>query len=250
MNADPHAAARAELTPAGKLRAGLNHSNFLLVNKDSAPGAPRGVAVDMATELARRLGVLVEFVSYDSPGKLADGAAQGAWDVAFLGAEPTRAGEIDFTPAYVEIEATYLVPAGSALQGIDEVDRPGVRISISGRSAYDLYLTRTLQHAELVRANGIDASYAQFAAGGFDALAGLRPRLEQDVRKLSGARILPGRFTAIQQAIGTPKGRPAAARYLRAFGEDVKASGFVAAAIARHGAHGLTVARAAGDASA
>lgn len=239
-------AARCELLPTGKLRAGLNHSNFLLVNKNSAPGDPRGVAVDMARELGRRLGVDVEFVSYDAPGTMADAAKTGVWDVAFLGAEPTRANEIDFTPAYVEIECTYIVPAGSPIRSIDEVDREGVRISVSGRSAYDLYLSRTICRAQLVRSEGIEASYNRFVADGLDALAGLRPRLVMDVEKLPGARILDGRFTAVQQAIGTPKRRPAGAAYLCEFAEDVKASGFVAQAIERHGARGLSVAAMAG----
>jgi polar amino acid transport system substrate-binding protein len=242
------AAARSELAPTGKLRAGLNHSNFLLVNKNSAPGDPRGVAVDMARELARRLGLDVEFVSYDAPGTMADAAKTRVWDVAFLGAEPTRANEIDFTPAYSEIEATYLVPAGSPIRSIGDVDRKGVRISVSARSAYDLYLSRTIRNALLVRSEGIEASFNRFVADGLDALAGLRPRLVMDVEKLPGARILDGRFTAIQQAIGTPKGRPAGAAYLRAFAEDVKASGFVAEAIERHGARGLSVAPKAGAA--
>ena len=242
MNANITAATRSELAPRGRLRAGLNHSNFLLVSKNSAPGNPRGVAVDMARELGRRLGVEVEFVSYDSPGKLADAAMGDAWDVAFLGAEPSRANEIDFTAAYVEIESTYLVPAGSPLHSIAEVDSKGVRISVSGRSAYDLYLTRTIRNAQLVRADGIDASFERFLADRLEALAGLRPRLELDVKKLPGARVLEGRFTAIQQAIGTPRGRPAGARYLREFVEDVKASEFVARAIEHHRAHGLSVA--------
>lgn len=233
---------RSELAPTGTLRAGLNHSNFLLVSKDSPPGNPRGVAVDMARELARRIGVEVAFVSFDSPGKLADAATSGAWDVAFLGAEPSRAHEIDFTHAYVEIESTYLVPAGSPIRGIADVDRDGVRISVSGRSAYDLYLTRTLRHAQLVRSDGIDASYERFVSHRLDALAGLRPRLEMDLKRLPGARILEGRFTAIQQAIGTPRGRLAAAAYLREFVEDVKATGFVARLIEGNSAHGLTVA--------
>jgi polar amino acid transport system substrate-binding protein len=232
----------AELAPTGTLRAALNHSNFLLVNKDSAPGDPRGVAVDVARELARRLGVPVAFVSYKSPGELADATKTGVWDVGFLGAEPTRANEIDFTAAYVEIEATYLVPANSPLRAIADVDREGVRISVSNRSAYELYLSRTIKHAQLVRVDGVDASYDKFVADKLDALAGLRPRLIADVKRLPGARILEGRFTAIQQAIGTPKGRPTGARYLREFAEDVKASGFVAQLIERHGAHGLTVA--------
>ena len=233
-------AVRAELAPTGTLRAGLNRSNFLLVVKDSPAENPRGVAVDLAREVARQLDVAVAFLNFESPGKMAD--AVKTWDVAFLGAEPARAGEIDFTPAYVEIEATYLVPAGSTLKSIDDVDRAGVRISVSNRSAYDLYLSRALKHAELVRADGLDASFDRFVADKLDALAGLRPRLILDVGRVPGARILDGRFTAIQQAIGTPKGRPAGAQYLREFVAEVKASGFVAELIERHGARGLSVA--------
>ena len=233
-------AVRSELAPTGTLRAGLNRSNFLLVTKDSPADNPRGVASDMARELARRLDVAVSFLNFESPGKMAD--AVKTWDVAFLGAEPARAAEIDFTPAYVEIEATYLVPANSPLKSIADVDRPGVRISVSNRSAYDLYLTRELKHAELVRSDGLDASYDRFVADKLDALSGLRPRLVLDVLKLPGATILGGRFTAIQQAIGTPKGRPAGAQYLREFVAEVKASGFVADLIERNGARGLSVA--------
>ena len=231
---------RAELAPTGVLRAGLNRSNFLLVAKDSPAENPRGVAVDMARELARRLDVAVTFLNFESPGKMAD--AVKTWDVAFLGAEPARANEIDFTPAYVEIEATYLVPAGSPLKTIADVDRAGVRISVSGRSAYDLYLSRALKHAELVRSEGLDASYDRFISDKLDALAGLRPRLVLDVQRIPGAKMLEGRFTAIQQAVGTPKGRPAGAQYLRDFVAEVKASGFVADLIERNGARGLSVA--------
>jgi polar amino acid transport system substrate-binding protein len=233
---------RQALAPTGTLRAGLNRSNFLLVAKDSPDHAPRGVAVDMASEIARRLELPVTFVCYESPGKMADAVKSGAWDVAFLGAEPARAGDIDFTTAYVEIEVTYLVPAGSPLRTLADVDRPGVRISVSGRSAYDLWLSRNLKHAELVRSDGLDASYERFVADKLDALAGLRPRLAADVTKLPGARILEGRFTAIQQAIGAPKGRPGVAQWLQQFVDEMKASGFVAELIERNGAHGLTVA--------
>ena len=233
-------AVRSELAPTGTLRAGLNRSNFLLVAKDSPAKDPHGVAFDRARELARRLDVAVAVLNFESPGKMAD--AVKTWDVAFLGAEPARAGEIDFTPAYVEIEATYLVPAGSTLKSIDEVDRAGVRISVSNRSAYDLYLSRALKHAELVRSDGLDASFDRFVADKLEALAGLRPRLILDVGRVPGASILEGRFTAIQQAIGTPKGRPAGAQYLREFVAEVKASGFVADLIERHGARGLSVA--------
>lgn len=235
-------AAKTELTPAGKLRVALNMSNFLLVGKDPAGGTPRGIVPDLAAELGRRLGVTVEFTGYESPGKVADAARTGAWDVAFLGAEPARANDIDFTAAYLEIEATYLVPPGSPIKTVDEVDREGVRISVSARSAYDLYLSRTLKHAKLMQVQGIDASWQHFLSEKTDALAGLLPRLVTDVEKLPGSRILPGRFTAIQQAIGTPKGRPEAAKYLRGFAEEAKASGMVAAAIERNRVRGVTVA--------
>ena len=235
-------AAKAELTPAGKLRVALNMSNFLLVGKDPATGAPCGIVPDLAEELGRRLGVAVEFMGYDSPGKVADAAKTGAWDVAFLGAEPARANDIDFTAAYLEIEATYLVPPGSPIKSIEEVDREGVRISVSARSAYDLYLTRTLKHARLMQVEGIEASWQQFLSAKTEALAGLLPRLTIDADKLPGSRILPGRFTAIQQAIGTPKGRSEAAKFLRGFAEEAKASGMVAAAITRNNVRGVTVA--------
>jgi len=239
---EPSPAARAQFTPTGKLRAALNLSNFLLVGKDGPDGSRRGIVPDLARELGRRLGAEVEFLGYESPGKVADAAAKGAWDVAFLGAEPARASEIDFTPAYLEIEATYLVPPGSPIKSIDEVDRAGIRISVSGRSAYDLYLTRTLKHAELVRVEGIEASWQQFLGGKFDVLAGLRPRLVTDAERMPGSRVLEGRFTAVQQAMGTPKGRPEAAKYLVAFANEAKSSGMVAAAIERHGIRGVTVA--------
>jgi polar amino acid transport system substrate-binding protein len=238
-------AARAELTPKGKLRVALNLSNFLLISKFSTSGPVIGIVPDLAQELGRRLGVPVEFIGYESPGKVADAAKTGAWDVAFLGAEPARATEIDFTAAYLEIEATYLVPPGSPIRTLADVDKDGVRISISGRSAYDLYLARTLKHAQLLRVEGIEASWQQFVGQKLDALAGLRPRLVTDAANLPGSRILEGRFTAIQQAIGTPKGRSEAANYLRAFAEEAKATGMVAAAIERNAIRGVTVAAAA-----
>ena len=240
--AQPSSAARAEFVPTGTLRVALNMSNFLLTRKDAATGEAAGVAVDMGKELARRLGVPVTFLQYDSPGKVADAAKTGVFDVGFIGAEPQRATEIDFTAAYVEIEATYLVPPGSPLKSIDEVDRKGTRIAISERSAYDLYLTRTLKNAELVRVRGADEVFKRFVEDKLDALAGLRPRLITDHANLPGSRILDGNFTAVQQACGTPKGRPAAAQYLREFIEDTKASGFVARLIETNNARGLTVA--------
>jgi polar amino acid transport system substrate-binding protein len=240
------ATVRSELAPTGTLRVGLNHGNFLLVTPGSSATDPRGVAPDLARELGRRLGVPVEFIKFDTAGGLADGARTGAWDVAFLGAEPQRANEIAFTVAYLEIPATYLVPAGSPIRSVADVDRPDVRIAVSEKSAYELYLSRTLKHAQLLRTKGIDGSFELFVADKLEALAGLKPRLLTDVQKLPGARLLEGQFTAVQQAIGTPKGREAGAKYLREFVEDVKASGLVAQAIARNAVQGVSVAPPAG----
>lgn len=233
---------RSELAPTGKLRVGINHGNFLLVTPGSSGTDPRGVAPDVARELGRRLGVPVEFVRFDTAGKLADAVRTGAWDVAFLGAEPQRASEIAFTAAYLEIPSTYLVPAGSPIRSIADVDREGMRIAVAEQSAYGLFLSRSVKHARLVHTKGLDASFDVFVAEKLDALAGLKPRLLVDVEKLPGARVLDGQFTAVQQAIGTPKGRDAAAKYLRAFVEEVKASGLVAEAISRNAVHGVSVA--------
>jgi len=235
-------AVRSEIAPSGKLRVGLNHGNFLLVTPGSSATEPRGVAPDVARELGRRVGVPVEFIKFDTAGKLGDGAKSGAWDVAFLGAEPQRAAEIAFTAAYLEIPSTYLVPAGSPIRSVAEVDREGVRIAVADQSAYGLYLARTIKHAKLVMTQGLDSSFDVFVSQKLEALAGLKPRLLTDVQKLPGARILDGQFTAVQQAIGTAKNREASARFLRAFVEDVKASGLVAEAIARNGAQAVSVA--------
>ncbi|MEE8304668.1 MAG: ABC transporter substrate-binding protein, partial [Candidatus Tectomicrobia bacterium] len=218
---------RSELAPTGTLRAGINMANFLLVTGRTADGNPEGVAADLASEIAARLGVPVSYVPYASPGQLADDAATNVWDIGLIGAEPARAEHMSFTAAYVEIEATYLVPAGSPLQAIGDVDKQGVRIAVSARSAYDLYLSRHIEHAELVRVDGVNASYDLFVNEKLDALAGLRPRLISDVEKLPGAQVLDGRFTAVQQAVGTPHGREAGAAFLRDFVEEAKSSGLV-----------------------
>jgi polar amino acid transport system substrate-binding protein len=238
MKPEVPAAVRSELAPTGKLRVGINYGNFLLVNKDRASG----IAVDLGREIGRRLGVPVELVTYETAGKLADGVKTGAWDVAFLGAEPQRANEIAFTAAYLEIPATYLVPAGSRIRAIEEVDREGVRIAVAQKSAYDLFLSRNLKHAQLLRAEGIQGSYDLFIAQKLEVLSGLKPRLVTDAEKLPGSRVLDGQFTAVQQAIGTPKSRVAGAKYLREFAEEAKTSGLVAEAIARHGVRGVSVA--------
>lgn len=240
---EPSAAAIAALAPTGTLRAAINLSNFLLVTGKGADGNPEGVSPDMARELARRLGLGLELLRFKSPGELADAATSGVWDIGNVGAEPARAASIAFTAAYCEIEATYLVPAGSPITSVEEVDQPGKRIATAARSAYGLWLERCIKHAELVLVDGLDGSFNAFVDQNLDALSGLRPRLLTDVQRLPGARILDGRFTAVQQAMGTPKDRdPAGFEYLTAFVEDTKASGFVAGLIEKHGVVGLSVA--------
>ena len=235
----------ADLAPTGVLRAGINLSNFLLVTGKSPAGDPEGVAPDMAREIARRLGVPVKYVTFKSPGELADQAGNGVWDVGLIGAEPQRAETIAFTAAYVEIEATYLVPGGSHLKTIADVDATGVRIAVAGRSAYGLWLDRNIKHAELVRTDSLGGATEQFMAGKLEALAGLKPGLLADLDKLPGARILDGKFMSVQQAIGTAKKNTAGAAYLRDFVEETKASGLVARLIERHKVRGLSVAPAA-----
>jgi polar amino acid transport system substrate-binding protein len=242
MPQDPPQDVLAELAPTGVLRAGINLSNFLLVSGRSASGDPEGVAPDLARAIADRLGVKVAYVTFPRPGELADTAGKNVWDIGLIAAEPARAEVIAFSPAYAEIEATYLVPPGSPISSIAEVDRPGTRIAIAARAAYDLWLSRHLRHAELVRAASLDASFDLFVSENLDALAGLRPRLMQDVEKLPGARILDGKFTAVQQAVGTAKANESAARFLHTFIEDAKSSGLITHLITHHHIRGLSVA--------
>jgi polar amino acid transport system substrate-binding protein len=172
---------------------------------------------------------------------LAEGAKTGVWDIAFLAVEPARATIISFSPAYAEIDATYLVPKDSLIRSIADVDREGIRVAVAAKTAFDLFLTRSLRHARLIRAKGTPGAFKVFVADNLEALAGLRPTLVAYVDKLPESRLLEGRFTAIQQSVGTPSGRPAAAAYLRDFVAEMNASGFVARAIERHGIRGLSV---------
>ena len=234
--------ARSDLAPTGKLRVGINYGNPVLATRDPASGELRGVAVDLARELGRRVGVPVELVGYDAAGKMVQGMQAGAWDVAFLAVDPGRAGEISFTAPYIEIEGGYLVPAGSPLRAIADVDRDGVRVALASGAAYDLFLSRTLQHARLVRAPDPGAAFELLVAGKAEVLAGVKQTLVTNAEKLRGSRVLDGRFMAIGQALGMPKGRDAGAKYLREFIEDVKASGLVAQAIDKAGIRGVSLA--------
>ena len=232
----------AELAPTGALRAGINMSNFLLVTGKTASGDPVGVSPDMAGEVAKRLGVPLKLIPFKSPGELGDQAENNVWDIGNIGAEPQRARTIAFTAAYCEIEATYLVPPGSPIQSIADVDKPGVKISVTGRSAYGLWLENNIKQATLVRTDTLDSSFDQFVNQKLDVLAGLRPRLIDDVKKFPGARILDGQFSAVQQAIGTPKKNAKAAKWLAEVVEEAKRSGLVKSFIEKHNVKGLSVA--------
>ena len=231
-----------DLAPSGQLRAAINLGNPVLAQRDAANGELRGVSVDLARELGRRLAVPVELVVYDAAGKVADAARAGAWDVAFLAIDPARATDIEFTAPYVVIEGTYAVPADSPLRTIDDVDRDGVRVAVGNKSAYDLYLTRTLKHARLVRAETSPAAIEMFLRDRLEAVAGVKQPLVRLAQANPQLRVMEGRFMKIEQAMGTPRGRDGGARYLRQFVEEMKASGFVAKALERSGQLDATVA--------
>jgi len=251
--------ARSLLAPNGVMKVGLNVANFLLVHMPNPHEAPMGVAPDLSKAIAQDLGVQLEFVPYATPGDMAAACHSKSWDMALFAVEAAREKDMNFTAAYLEIEATYLVPAGSELQTVADVDRQGVRIALMHKSAYELYLSRTLQKASLVQAPSMDASFEMFVAQKLEALAGLVPKLLQEQAKLPGSRILPGRFTAVQQAIAIPKmtaetesGDSTAKdktaihmgtiTYLRQFVEAAKASGEVAQLIQKYDVQGVQVA--------
>jgi polar amino acid transport system substrate-binding protein len=229
---------KSELAPTGVLRAAINMGNFLLVTGKSASGDPAGVSPDMAAAIAERLGVPVKYLPYARPGELADDAEKGLWDIGLIGAEPQRAAVINFTAAYCEIEATYLVPAGSPIRAVGEVDQPGKRIAVTSRSAYGLWLENNVKRAQLLQFDNADAALKAFDGEKMDAYAGLRPGLLDVAKARAGSRIIDGQFTAVQQAVGTPRKNTASAAFLRDFVEDAKKSGLVAQLIERHGVVG------------
>jgi polar amino acid transport system substrate-binding protein len=230
---------RAELAPTGVLRAGMNLQNNLFTVKD-ASGELQGVAVDVLQELGRRLGVPVTYVMYETPGKVADDAANGKWDATVLAIEPTRAATIAFSPAMTAIEATYLVPHGSRFTQISQLDSPGTRIAVNEKAGYDLYLTRTLKEAKLVRGRNTANTFAVFNEQKLDAIAALRPQLIENQHKVPGSRLLDGSFMTVNHGVGIPQGRSAAAAWVRAQVDELNKSGFVARAIERHHVKGLS----------
>ncbi len=231
-----------ELAPGGTLRVAINYGNAVLAQRDERTGEPRGITADLARELARRLAVPVEFVTYDGAGKIVAAAASKEWDVAFMAIDPLRAQQILFTPPYLIIEGAYLVRADAPFQRVDDLDREGVRIAVGKGAAYDLFLTRTLKHAALVRAPSTAAVIGLFVDEKLDAAAGIRQPLEAAARERLEWRVIPERFMAIEQAMCTPAGREAGGKYLAVYIAEMKASGFVSDALARHGQHEVTVA--------
>lgn len=220
-----------QLAPHGVLRAGVNLGNILLVTGKTEAGDPVGVSPDMARALADRLGVPVRYVTYPSPGAVADAVAGDNWDIGLIAVEPKRAETVTFSPAYTEIEATYLVHGGSGVRSLTDIDVPGMQIAVSDRSAYDLFLSRTLRHATLVRGDGLAGALELFQADGLDALVGLRPALLENAEKITGARVLDGCFTTVRQAIGVHPQNSAAARFVvdfvRAARNDGTVQGFI-----------------------
>lgn len=249
--ADPapihNAATRAAqaLTIEGRLRAAINFGNPILANKDAITGEPVGVSVDLARELARRLRVPLDLVTFTAAGKVVEAVAANEVSIAFVAIDQERATSTAYTAPYVVIEGAYLVRNGSALKSNDEVDRAGTRVAAAKGSAYDLYLSRELKHASLVHASTSQAVTDTFLALDLDVAAGVKQQLQMDAARLPGLRLLPGRFMVINQAMGTPISRAGATDYLKAFIEEMKASGFVAASMARHGIKGALVADAA-----
>jgi polar amino acid transport system substrate-binding protein len=236
----------ARFAPTGKLRAAINLGNPILANSDPATGVPHGVSVDLANGFAKRLGVDIELIVFDAAGKAVDAVTADLADIGSFAIDPVRGAGIAFTAPYVLIEGAYLVAADSKIRANDEVDRDGIRVVVGKGSAYDLYLTRELHHAQIVRAPTSPTVVSTFIDEKADVAAGVKQQLQADARRVGGLRLLDGRFMVIQQAMGTPKSRgDAAARCLADYVEEMKASGFVQEALARHGIEGASVAPAA-----
>ena len=238
----PDTAPAALLAPTGRLRASINLGNPILAGTDAATGAPRGVSVDLARALAERLGVPLDLVTFPAATKSVDAVTGGVADIGFFAIDPLRGAEIAFTDAYILIEGAYLVRDDSPCQANEDVDRPGTTVVVGKGSAYDLFLGRELKHPGFVRVPGAAEVVETLRAGGADVAGGIRQVLVEVAQRTPGLRVLPGRFMVIRQAMGLARARgPAAEAALRAFVEDVKASGFVAEAMARHAVAGATV---------
>lgn len=232
-----------KIAPTGKLRASINLGNPILANTDSVSGAPFGVSIDLANAYAKKLGLDLELVVFDSAGKSVEAVTQEKADMGFFAIDPLRGEGIAFTAAYVLIEGAYLVQDNSPIQKNGDVDAQGVRVVVGKGSAYDLFLSREIKAAEIVRAPTSPTVVDFFLKGAYEVAAGVRQQLESDATKQQGLRILPGRFMVIQQAMGLPKSRgEVAARLLSEFVEEMKVSGFIAESLKRHHIFGASVA--------
>jgi polar amino acid transport system substrate-binding protein len=232
-----------KIAPTGKLRASINLGNPILANKDPVSGKPFGVSVDLAHAYAKKLGLDLELVVFDSAGKSVEAVTQEEADMGFFAIDPLRGEGIAFTAAYVLIEGAYLVKEDSPIQKNEEVDTQGMRVVVGKGSAYDLFLSREIKSAEIVRAPTSPTVVDVFLKGVYEVAAGVRQQLESDATKNIGLRILPGRFMVIQQAMGLPKSRgEVASRLLSEFVEEMKASGFIAESLKRHHIFGASVA--------
>jgi len=239
----------ADLVQAGRVRVGVGLAAAHWATKDSATGELRGVAVDIAHALGTRLGVEVVPVEYPSPPRVLDGVKVGAWDVGFIGIDPARAAVVDFSTPYLQIDANYLVPAGSSIRNSADVDQPAVRVAVSRNSVEDFVLSQMLKQAEMVRLETVSAGFDALRAGNADVLAAPRPGLLQSSARLPGSRVLEDRFHATFAAIAVPKGQAGRLAYISDFIEEAKASGLVQRAIERAGLLGVVQVAPAGNPS-
>jgi polar amino acid transport system substrate-binding protein len=241
MTLDP--AITASFAPSGTLRVAINLGNPILARTSNDPERPAGISVDIATELARRLSVPIEFVVVDAAAKSVEAVANDHADVGFFAVDPVRAAQIAFTEPYLLIEGCYLVDRDSTVTANEQVDSPHNRVAVGAGSAYDLFLTRELQHAQIVRARTSPVVVETFMAQRLEVAAGVRQQLEADARRYDNLRILAEPFMVIRQAAGVARARgPAASRYLDQFIDELKTSGEIGALIARHGIAGVSVA--------
>ena len=232
----------AQIAPTGRLRSAVNLGNAALAQRDVASGALNGVSPDLAKELARTLGLPLDFVVYNGAGEVFADVENDKWDIAFLAIDSKRAEKISYTAPYVIIEGTYAVPSQSSIQDIDDIDQPGIRLAVAKNSAYDLFLSPRLTKAQIARAANPQASLEMFVTDGLEAVAGVRQTLEQFVGDDKDLRILPGAFTSINQAMAIEKSKTEALAYLSIFIEEMKASGFVRQALDKNGKQNLPVA--------
>jgi polar amino acid transport system substrate-binding protein len=243
LSASNHSATVARaLATKGTLRAAINYGNPILASKSNDTGLPVGVSVDLARELAERLSVPLELITYPAAGKVVDAVVRDEWDIAFLAIDPERGLEIDYTDAYMTIEGSYAVRDNATIKTNEEVDREGVRVVVGAGSAYDLYLSRNLKNATIVRASTSQAVTETMMENSFEVAAGVRQQLQGDLQKFPELRLLDGRFMAIHQAMALPKNKGVAVDYLREFIKEMKISEFVLDALTRHQINGAVIA--------